>query len=135
MKITDSEYEKIAPYLPKQRGNVKIENITMINALLYVLENGCKWRALPLEYGKWHSIYVRLSRWVEKGVIERLFRGLQEQGIINVKLEKVSLDSTSVKVHPNACGALKKEDLNPSDALAAVTTQKFIWLPQVTNSR
>ncbi|WP_425597238.1 transposase, partial [Synergistes jonesii] len=31
----------------------------LINAILYVTENGCKWRALPKSYGNWHTIYVR----------------------------------------------------------------------------
>ncbi|MDR1703844.1 MAG: transposase [Clostridiales bacterium] len=27
--------------------------MTFINALLYICENGCKWRKLPKEYGNW----------------------------------------------------------------------------------
>ena len=49
-------------HLPKQRGNVKIENLQLINAVLYVLENGGKWRALPEKYGKRHTVYTRLYR-------------------------------------------------------------------------
>jgi len=42
MKITEKQFEKIEKYLPKQRGNVKISNYDFINAILYVIENGCK---------------------------------------------------------------------------------------------
>ena len=131
MKITKKEYEKIANCLPKQRGNVKIDNLTMINALLYICENGCKWRSLPKEFGNWHVIYVRLSRWVEKGVIERIFRELQKQEIVKISLEKVCLDSTSIKVHPNAHGAPKKKEHNQSENPKVEKIQKFIWLPQM----
>ena len=62
MEITYEQYEKLKPYLPKQRGNVKIDNFTLINALLYAAENGGKWRKLPKEYGKWHTIYMRMNR-------------------------------------------------------------------------
>ena len=51
-QITAKQYAKIHPYLPVQRGNVRISNITFINAVLYVLENGCKRRALPERFGK-----------------------------------------------------------------------------------
>ena len=40
MKTTQEQYEKIEKYLPKQRGNVKIDNFQFLNAILYVVE---KW--------------------------------------------------------------------------------------------
>jgi transposase len=66
-EINEAQYELIRPYLPVQRGNVRISNLTMINAVLYVAENGCKWRALPTSFGNWHTIYTRLRRWTEAG--------------------------------------------------------------------
>ena len=45
MKITKEQYMRIEKYLPKQRGNVKLDNLRLLNAILYVTENGCKWRA------------------------------------------------------------------------------------------
>ena len=56
MKITIEQFKKIEKYLPKQHGNVKINNYEFVNILLYVPENGCKWRALPKEFGNWHTI-------------------------------------------------------------------------------
>ena len=49
-QITAEHCARIHPYLPVQRGNVRIPNI-IINAILYVLENGCKWRALADRFG------------------------------------------------------------------------------------
>lgn len=108
MEITKEQYERIQKYLPIQRGNVKLENLRLINAILYVTENGCKWRALPKEYGNWHTIYARMNRWSKSGVLQRIFESLQVEGIIRIKVESVCLDSTTVKVHPNGTGALKK---------------------------
>ena len=48
-QITAKQYAKIRPFLPVRRGNVQIPNIVFINA---ILENGCKWRALPGQGGK-----------------------------------------------------------------------------------
>ena len=67
MEITNEQYQKIAKYLPVQRGNVKISNRGLINA---VRSGGCKWRALPKEYGNWHTVYVRLNRWSKNGVLK-----------------------------------------------------------------
>ncbi len=86
-----------------------MSNLQLINAILYVTENGCKWRALPEKYGNWHTIYVRMNRWSKNGVLQRVFEALQIEGIIKIKVEAVCLDSTTVKVHPNGTGALKKK--------------------------
>ena len=110
MQITQEQYEKIAKYLPRQRGNVSMSNLQLINAILYVTENGCKWRALPEIYGNWHTIYVRMNRWSKNGVLSRVFAALQTEGIIQINVEVVCLDSTTVKVHPDGTGALKKEE-------------------------
>ena len=133
MEITNEQYQKIEKYLPKQRGNVKISNLQLINAILYVAENGCKWRSLPKEYGNWHTVYVRLNRWSKNGVLERVFAGLQAEGIIEVRVKFICLDSTTVKVHPDACGALKKMENRQLEGVAAGLPQKFIWLPRLTD--
>ncbi|MDR1190840.1 MAG: transposase [Verrucomicrobiales bacterium] len=44
--------------------------------MLYVLENGCKWRQLLREYGNWHTLYTRMNRWSKKGVLARVFARL-----------------------------------------------------------
>ncbi len=108
MKLTQELFDKIARYLPKQRGNVEIENFRFIEAILYLLENGCKWRALPKEYGKWNSVYMRMKRWARNGVLEKVFMSLQEDGTIKINGDFLCIDSTTVKVHPDATGALKK---------------------------
>ena len=42
MRLTEEQYEVIRPLLPVQRGNVRIANLDVINAVLYVAENSCK---------------------------------------------------------------------------------------------
>ena len=41
-QFTAKQYSIIQPFRPVQRGNVRIPNITFINAILYVVENGGK---------------------------------------------------------------------------------------------
>jgi transposase len=100
MEITADQYKRIADSLPIQRGNVKLQNLQVLNAILYVAEQGCKWRGLPSRFGNWHSIYTRMNRWAKNGVLDRVFEKLQTEQIVRIKIEAFSLDSTSIKVHP-----------------------------------
>jgi transposase len=129
MEITEEQYARIKDSLPVQRGNVKLSKLQLLNALLYVAEHGCKWRGLPKCFGNWHTIYMRMNRWSKSGVIDRVFEKLQLEQIVRIKIEAIALDSTSVKVHPDGTGALKKTDRRPSASPAAVGTPRFIWLP------
>ena len=67
------------------------------------------------------------GRWADKGVLERIFTALQEQRLITIRVECIGLDSTSIKVHPDAAGALKKTAHKPSENPEADGTPKFIW--------
>ncbi|WP_433985293.1 IS5 family transposase [Tunturiibacter empetritectus] len=108
MELTEAQYERIRDALPVQRGNVSLSNLQVLNAVLYVAEQGCKWRGLPKRFGRWHTVYMRMSRWSKAGVLDRVFEKLQVEQIVRIKLEAVSLDSTSIKVHPDGTGAPKK---------------------------
>jgi transposase len=114
-----------------ERGNVSIDVLSFLNAVLYVAENGCKWRRLPESFGNWHTIYTRMNRWSKAGVMDRIFVRLQREQIIAIKMEAVSLDSTIVKVHPDGTGALKKRGRKPSAVPAGAAPPRFIWLPRM----
>ena len=83
-------------------------NLQLLNALLYVVEHDCNWRGLPKHFGNWHTIYTRMNRWSNAGVLDRVFARLQEEQILAIHIEHVCLDSTTMKVHPDGTGALKK---------------------------
>ncbi|WP_122974859.1 MULTISPECIES: IS5 family transposase [Comamonadaceae] len=108
MEITPEQFATIEHCLPKQRGNVSLSNLQVVNAILYVAEHGCKWRGLPKRFGNWHTIYTRMNRWTKAGVLDRMFEELQRAQVVRIKIEAVSLDSTSIKVHPDGTGAPKK---------------------------
>ena len=77
MQLSEEQFERIKDCLPRQRGNVSMDSLNVLNAILHVAENGCKWRRLPERYGNWHSIYMRMSRWSKGGVLDRIFTRLQ----------------------------------------------------------
>ena len=131
MELTEAQFERIAPLLPRQRGNVSLSNLQVLNAILYVAEHGCKWRGLPERFGNWHTIYTRMNRWSKNGVLDRVFEHLQRQQIVRIKIQAVGLGSTSVKVHPDGTGAEKTTARKPSASSAAAGPQRFIWLPRM----
>ena len=131
MELTEAHLKRMQDSLPVERGNVSMEVLNFLNAVLYVMEHGCKWRRLPERFGNWHTIYTRMNRWSKNGVWDRLFAKLQQEGVLAVELQVVSLDSTSVKVHPDGTGAEKKTGRKRSANPEEVGTPRFIWLPRM----
>ena len=131
MEITTAQFAQIEDCLPKQRGNVSLSNLQVLNAILFVAEHGCKWRGLPKRFGNWHTIYTRMNRWSKAGVLDRVFERLQRSQVVRIKIEAVSLDSTSIKVHPDGTGAPEKTARRQSANPVADGTPRFIWLPRM----
>lgn len=104
-QITAKHCARSHPYLPDQRGNVRIPNIIFINAVLYVMENGCRWYALPKRFVNWSAVHAWFRRWSRSGVLEHLFAALREQQAVGEGADCFGLDSTGVKVHPDGTGA------------------------------
>ena len=113
MKKLKRHYNQIEHLFPKQHGNVTYSNLKVLNAMLFMLENGCKWRTLPRRFGKWNSIYKRVNRWSKDGVLVQVFKYLHTENFTSLGIEALCLDSTIIKVHPDCIGALKKPESNP----------------------
>jgi transposase len=59
--LTDAEWELIAEYFP-QGQHSEHHKRSLIEAVLYLKDNGCKWRAIPHDYpprSTVHSFYFR----------------------------------------------------------------------------
>lgn len=110
---------------------MRLSNLQVLNAILYVAANGCKWRALPEKYGKWNTVYVRMMRWSRGGVLDLVFERLQRRRLMRLRIEAISLDSSIVKVHPDGTGARKKTAPSQSGAAAAAGVPNCIWLPRM----
>jgi hypothetical protein len=62
IELTEAHVKRIEEGLPVERGNVSMEVLNFLNAVLYVMKNDCKWRRLPEHSGNWHTIYTRMNR-------------------------------------------------------------------------
>ena len=119
MQLTDAQFERIAPYLPRPSGHTKVGQRQVVEALLYIAKEGCSWRALPERFGNWHTIYVRLNRWARQGVLERVLVELQRDQMAGLDTSVLSLDSTIIKLHPDATGARRRGGASRSAARGA----------------
>lgn len=134
MTLSEEQVKQIEKYFPLPRGNggrAGLSHVQFLNAVLYVAEHGCKWRGLPKTFGNWHTIYTRMNRWSKNGVLDRIFEYLQSEQILKVEIHAISLDSTSIKVHPDGTGALKKTGHKPLESPEEGGIPKFIWLPRM----
>ena len=93
MEITAAQSSATGPSRSaRERQTVELASAQRI---LYVAEQGCKWRGLPPRFGNWHTVYTRMNRWSKNGVLDRVFEHLQREQIVRIKLEAVAMDSTS----------------------------------------
>jgi len=77
-----------------------------IEAVLYNARTGMPWRDLPACFGKWDAVYNRFRRWEQSGVWRKLWEELQDEKCKRAK--DIFIDSTIVRAHQHAAGALKK---------------------------
>lgn len=49
----------------------RTEERRTIEAIIWGLENGAKWRSIPTEMGNWHHAYLRHRRWAVRGVWDK----------------------------------------------------------------
>lgn len=104
--LSDGEWNRILVYL-RQLPNLHIGVAEtcrrFLDACLWILRSGAQWRLLLPAYGKWNSIFKRLSRWCANGSWEKLFSFVSEEA----DLQDISLDGSNIRAHACAAGAKK----------------------------
>ena len=76
--LTDAQWEIIAGYFPMgNRG--KTYKRALVEAVLYLVDNGCKWRALPHDFPNWSTVKSFFYRAVENGTWEKVMQSLVKE--------------------------------------------------------
>ena len=73
MEITTEQYERIEHCFPKPHGKLRYDHLSILNAILYIAENGAKWRRLPERYGHWHTVLHAHERLGKEGCLGASF--------------------------------------------------------------
>ena len=92
MALTGEQFKAIEPHLPTHRGNVKIDNMTVINALLHEMYEGCTWRGLPPKSNRREPWRLDAEKYKKQNEVERMFGQMKE--IRRVATRYDNLDAT-----------------------------------------
>jgi putative transposase len=98
--LTDSQWDQIAEYFPMGNKGTTHKR-SLVEAVLYLVDNGCKWRALPHDFANWSTVKSFYYRAVESGTWEKVMQILVRRTRVKAgRTESPSyaiIDSQSVK--------------------------------------
>lgn len=85
--LNDKQWNVIAPLMPQSSvtdrergGRPRLHSWReILNAIFYVVKNGCHWRGLPHDFPPWQSVYHYFREWRIDGKWEKLNEALRKQ--------------------------------------------------------
>jgi transposase len=102
--LSEAEWAVIEPMIPpaKRGGRRRTTDLReVVNAILYVLETGCQWRALPKDFPPKSTVHAYLDLWEWDGTLARihytLFVRVREEDGRDASPTAAIIDSQSVK--------------------------------------
>ena len=63
---------------PARKGPARTDQRAIMDAVIFRLRTGCQWNWLPQEYPDDSTVHRNFQRWVERGVLERIWAAVQE---------------------------------------------------------
>ena len=106
--FVDAQWSAIEPLIEAVRPQTgrELSNLRRtVEAILWRMQNGAKWRAIPAELGPWWMAAQTFLRWSKLGVWERLFEVAKATNW--PALGMVFMDGTVIRAHHKAAGAVK----------------------------
>jgi len=98
--LTDKEWEIIEPFFPLANKS-KWNKRSLVNAVRYITDNGCKWRALPHDFPLHDTVWTFYRRARNSGlwkkILEELVKMTREKAGRNADPSYGIIDSQSVK--------------------------------------
>ena len=112
-ELSDAQWSRLEGFVPggrRGRRGPRSDNRRFLNALIWMARSGARWRDLPERYGPYQTVKRRYYRWIDNGVLDRVFEALAKEA----DLDWVAVDSTSIRAQAQAAGApLKRGALRP----------------------
>jgi hypothetical protein len=79
-ELTDVQWARVQPLLPPRApvGRPPRDTRSVLAGVLWALRAHASWRALPVAYGPWRTIYGRHRLWVATGLWPRILDALHD---------------------------------------------------------
>ncbi len=104
--LSDSQWAIIAPLFPPAGNKSKWEKRELVDAVLYLVDNGCKWRNLPHDFPPYTTVANFYYAAIKSGLWEKIRAALVEK--VRVAAGRAAapsyaiIDSQSVKTVSSA---------------------------------
>ena len=105
--LTCDQFELIEPLLPEAKPGGRPRTVCLwavLNAIFYLVAQGCSWRDLPGDFPAWQTVYSYYRTWVKDGTWEAIHKRLRSwTRAVHDRMEspsEVILDSQSVPTAP-----------------------------------
>lgn len=102
--LTPEQFELIKGLIPtpKPGGRPReVDMLDILNAIFYVLCEGCRWRAIPGDFPNWQTVYTYFRNWRKDGtwvrMHDRLRLWMRVASDRQPSLSEAIVDSQSVK--------------------------------------
>lgn len=92
MDLREEHWQKLKPLLlggDADPGATGRDNRLFLQAILWVVESRSKWSALPPEFGRWQTAYVRFMRWNQADIWRQLANRLSDDSELQKTLEAI----------------------------------------------
>jgi transposase len=111
--LRDDQWERLREFVPggrKGKRGPRSDGRRFLDALLWLAHSGGRWRDLPERFGPYQTAKRRYYRWVEQGVIDRIFEAVSD----DPDIEWLAIDATVIRAQAQAAGArVKRGALKP----------------------
>ena len=89
-----------------RRGRRPHDHRLVLDGVFWIARTGAAWRDLHSHFGTWNSVYRQFRRWTQAGTWDVMLEALNETGEGHASVQMI--DSTIIRAHQHAAGALKK---------------------------
>jgi transposase len=111
--LSDEMWARLEPLLPAKHGKGRPfrDHRQVIEGIVFRYRAGIPWRDLPREYGPWQTVWKRHRRFSLDGTWDEVLAILQAEADAAGEIDwRISVDSTSSRVHQHGATALRSSE-------------------------